>query len=483
MIVLAMSILLLASMVCMLYFSRKAVKEEATLNAQQTLDGTISRIDNVLLSAEQTAGNFYFMMLPHLNQPEQMYKFSRELVESNPFIIGCAIAFEPGFYEEGKEFMAYYHRTDEYDPTLVRSETFGYSRYTQQAWYKQPIQTGKSGWMNPMSDVEGVTEPIVTFGIPIHQSGSEKPIGVMGIDVSLKLLSDVVLASKPSLHSYSILFDGDGTYIVHPDTSKLFHQTIFTQEEYKMEDGLKEAADAMLRGESGYRPFMMNGAKQFIFYKPFTRLAVKGRSMETLNWHVGIVYPKEDVYGEYDNLLYYVFALAIVGLILMYILCHVIIRYMLHPLKLLTTSAQRIAEGKFDERIPASHHSNEIGHLQDNFRAMQQSLAVNIGEMEQQKVTLQKRADELKKAYNDIKKADRMKTAFLHNMTNQMITPAAQIDKDVSTMFASTTSTDGILTLTEDVQKNGEAITKLLNDLINMSEEEMRKEDSYENED
>jgi nitric oxide reductase large subunit len=58
MIVLAMSILLLASMVCMLYFWRKAVKEEATLNAQQALDGTISRIDNVLLSAEQTAGNF-----------------------------------------------------------------------------------------------------------------------------------------------------------------------------------------------------------------------------------------------------------------------------------------------------------------------------------------------------------------------------------------------------------------------------------------
>ena len=111
---------------------------------------------------------------------------------------------------------------------------------------------------------------------------------------------------------------------------------------------------------------------------------------------------------------------------------------------------------------------------------MQQSLAVNIGEMEQQKVTLQKRADELKKAYNDIKKADRMKTAFLHNMTNQMITPAAQIDKDVSTMFASTTSTDSMLGLTEDVQKNGEAITKLLNDLINMSEEEMRKEDAYE---
>ena len=480
MIVLAMSFLLLASMVCMLHFSRKAVKEETLLSATQTLDGTIARIDNVLLSVEQATGNFYFMILPHLNEPDMMYKFSEELVKSNPFIIGCAIAFKPGFYEEGKEFMAYYHRISEYDSTLVKSETFGTSRYTQQLWYKQPMQTGKPGWINPMTDVDGVTEPIVTFCLPIQQDSEN--VGVIGIDVSLNLLSDIVLSSKASRNSYCILFDGDGTYIVHPDSSKLFLQTIFSQKEYKTEPGLKEAADAMLRGESGYRPFTMNNAEHFIFYKPFARTTVKGRSMEELNWHVGVVYPKEDVYGEYNNLLWYVLAIAIIGLILMFILCHVIIRHMLKPLKLLTASAQRIAEGKFDEQIPDSHHTNEIGHLQDNFKAMQQSLAVNIGEMEQQKAILQEREEELKRAYNDIKKVDRMKTAFLHNMTNHMITPAAQIDKDVSTLCAPSASTD-TLNLAENVQKNGDTITKLLNDLINMSEEEMRKEDAYENED
>ena len=480
MIVLAMSFLLLASMVCMLHFSRKAVKEETLLSATQTLDGTIARIDNVLLSVEQATGNFYFMILPHLNEPDMMYKFSEELVKSNPFIIGCAIAFKPGFYEEGKEFMAYYHRISEYDSTLVKSETFGTSRYTQQLWYKQPMQTGKPGWINPMTDVDGVTEPIVTFCLPIQQDSEN--VGVIGIDVSLNLLSDIVLSSKASRNSYCILFDGDGTYIVHPDSSKLFLQTIFSQKEFKTEPGLKEAADAMFKGESGYRPFTMNNAEHFIFYKPFARTTVKGRSMEELNWHVGIVYPKEDVYGEYNNLLWYVLAIAIIGLILMFILCHVIIRHMLKPLKLLTASAQRIAEGKFDEQIPDSHHTNEIGHLQDNFKAMQQSLAVNIGEMEQQKAILQEREEELKRAYNDIKKVDRMKTAFLHNMTNHMITPAAQIDKDVSTLCASSASTD-TLNLAENVQKNGDTITKLLNDLINMSEEEMRKEDAYENED
>jgi signal transduction histidine kinase len=37
-----------------------------------------------------------------------------------------------------------------------------------------------------------------------------------------------------------------------------------------------------------------------------------------------------------------------------------------------------------------------------------------------------------------------------------------------------------MVSLAENIQKNGDTITKLLNDLIDMSEEEMRKEDAYE---
>ena len=182
-------------------------------------------------------------------------------------------------------------------------------------------------------------------------------------------------------------------------------------------------------------------------------------------------------------MVFHVLMIALIGLILMYLLCRFIIRYMLKPLKLLTTSAQRIAEGKFDEHIPASHQSDEIGHLQDNFSAMQQSLAVQISEQEQQKQTLYERGEELKKAYDDTKKADRMKTSFLHYMTNQMISPAAQIEKNVSTLLTQSASSEEICNLAENIHDSGETITKLLNDLIKMSDKEMRKEDAYENED
>jgi nitrate/nitrite-specific signal transduction histidine kinase len=144
---------------------------------------------------------------------------------------------------------------------------------------------------------------------------------------------------------------------------------------------------------------------------------------------------------------------------------------------MLTESAQRIARGNYNDPIPMSHHHDELGRLQDNFQQMQQSLASHIGELEQLTATLQERGDELRKAYDQAQKADRMKTAFLHNMTNQMVGPAGAINKDVAALSASGHEADAqeMNRLTDDIQQNGNAITCLLNDLLHLSDEEEKK--------
>ena len=112
MVVFAMAILLVASLAVMLHFSRKAVKEEAINKAAQTLEGTVERIDNVLLSIEQTTGNSFFSMLPYLNNPDRIHTFARKIVETNPAVAGCAIAFKEDYFPGHKRFMAYYHHAD-----------------------------------------------------------------------------------------------------------------------------------------------------------------------------------------------------------------------------------------------------------------------------------------------------------------------------------------------------------------------------------
>ncbi len=120
MIVFSVATLLTTALVVMLLYSRQVLKTEARQNAEQTLEGTVRQIDNILLSVEQASGNIYWDMLMHLDEPERMWAYATALLESNPYITGCAIAFEPYYYEKyGQYFMRYVHRTRDCDKGLV----------------------------------------------------------------------------------------------------------------------------------------------------------------------------------------------------------------------------------------------------------------------------------------------------------------------------------------------------------------------------
>lgn len=483
MVVGAIAFLLLASLGVMFYFSRKTVKEEALNYAVQTLDGTVRHIDNILLSVEQATGNMYFYVLPHLNEPQRLNDFCCKLVEANPYIVGCAIAMEPNYYPGKEYFMAYCHRSGNSPVTdkeseLIRSDTFGNRPYTEQTWYKEAMEKGRTCWIDPLKEEDTEDEALTTFSIPFYNAQG-KCIGVMASDVSIALLSKVVLDAKPSDNGYCTLLGRNGSYIVHPDTNKLFHQTVFTQTKNGADPSVLEAANAMVNGETGYKYFKLNGLDSYVFYKPYEQAVVPGRAMDKLGWSVGVIYPEDDIFGEYNQLFYDVLGIAIAGLLLLFVLCTFIIHHMLRPLNLLSNSAKRIAEGEYNENIPETHRRDELGRLQGNFRQMQQKLATHVNELEQVKATLNERGERLHETYRMAKEADRMKTAVLNNMTNRMIAPTNAIENDVYHLHHSfkKISQEEADDMTDSIQKHGEDITKLLNQLIADSESDTRKEE------
>lgn len=488
-----MAILLMSSLGVMLYYARKSLKQEALQRVSQTLDCTVRHLDNVLLGAEQTVGNFYFLLWPYIDSKEKMLLYSRMIVESNSSIVGCAIAFERGFYEPGEAFMAYYHRSD--DSTIVRSDDFAGGSYTEQPWFTEVMQTGKPGWMKPLTDdyglppavadgqILGVAKTIdindeatavTTFSLPIYRMFSTKPVGVVGVDVSLKLLSRIVQSGSPSATSYCMLLDESGTFIVHPDSSRLFSHNVFKM--YASNPSVSSAAKAMMSGSTGYMQFRKDDADYYVFYSPFRHSAVRGRAVSEQKWSMGMVYPKDAIFGDYNRLIYYVPGIAVMGLLLLFLLCRVIIHRQLQPLNMLTESAQRIAHGHYDETVPSSRQNDEIGRLQDNFSKMQQSLARHIAELEQLTRTLKERGERLRVAYERAKKADRMKTAFLHNMTNQMVGPAEAIENDVKELVKDAQAVTASTALADRIQQNGRTMAELLDNLLILSDEEKGKE-------
>ena len=486
-IVLPIAILFMASLFVMLYYARQAVRHEAEQKALQTLEGTVQQIDNILLSVEQAAGNIYWNLMPYLSQPDQVRMFSHNLVQSNPYIVGCAIAFEPGYYQQkGEDFMAYYHRTntDTKDSSaIIQSHSFGDRPYHQQSWYADPIKTGKAVWLNPLKDIKADCEPIMTFSLPIYGTDGQR-VGVLAADIALSMLSKIVLAAKPSPNAYCTLLDADGSYIVYPDKEKLMYHKVTQQYDEHTDPTLKEAAQAMLSGETGSRFFLKNGQPYHVFYKPFQRTLVPGRSDERLGWSVGIVYPEDDIFRDYNHLYFYMLSIAMIALLLLFVLCWVYTRRQLLPLRALTQSAQHIANGHYHEPIPDSKQQDEIGHLQRNFQQMQQSLSQYIGHLEQLTVTLQQQGEEMSRAYDKAQEADRMKTRFLHTMTNQMVAPASTIDLCVKTLSEMKPDEDPaeINRLADEIQQQGTVITQALNNQLDLSNErpEERAVDGYE---
>ena len=480
------AVLLLVSLAIIFSFSRQELREKAMRNSENTLEATVQNIDHVLLSVEQSAGNVYWEVMAHVNEPDRMLNYSRRLVEGNPYIVGCAIVFKPNYYPDQELFMAYIRRkghsvTTDASSELVVRETFTDRPYTEQVWYTEPMTLGRACWTNPLKNEDSEDEPLLTFCLPIFDRGG-KPIGVLATDVAIELLSQIVLAGKPSPNSYSTLLSSNGSYIVHPDPEKLKKQNVFSQFVKGTDASLRLAAKAMMNGESGQQHFVMDGQKWYVVYKPFLRSEVVGRTRDHLGWSVGVVYPDDDIFGDYHRLLYLVLVIAMIGLLLACVVSSLYTHRKIEPLNMLTRAAQKISEGQYDMTIPDTERDDEIGQLQGDFQQMQHSVVSQITELERMSSQLKERSKELQQANHQAQEADRMKTAFLHQMTNQMLEPANVLGNNVSTICQNyhTISIEDATREIESIRQNGNTIIELLDNMIHTADSETGKEDAHE---
>ena len=481
-------VLLAITLVAMFQFAHKALKDEAMSNAEQTLDATVQQIDNILLSVEQTTGNVYVELIRHLDQPERMLTYAQKLVESNEYIDGCAIVFRPDYYPGRHLYMAYMHRqcADEsvkgLTRPLVAQETFTDRPYTEQRWYTEPMKSKRACWIDPLKNSETECTPLITFCLPIYDKNREC-VGVVGVDVKIELLSQIILAVKPSPRGYATMLARNGSFIVHPDEHKLSMETVFAQMQEGADASVQEAAEAMLNGQEGEKPFMMNGELWHVFYKPFKRTEVPGRAMEPLAWSVGVVYPVDDIYGDCNRLFNYLIAGSAMALLVLFVLLWIVISRQLKPLEALTNSAREIAAGHYDQPLTDTHRDDEIGELQESFNHVQRSLTSYIRKQRRLNNTLRERGEVLAEAYESVKQSKKVKNKFLHFMTNQMVEPAELLDRSVTRLC----NDYGDMTLEEAtrevevIEEESKTIVDLTDQmLLTATQNETGKEDAYE---
>ena len=354
--------------------SRDAVREEAVNHAMQILDKTSLRVEGILNRVEVASNMTTWLVQRHPDKPDSMFVYSRGMLLNNPDFYNCSIAFEPYYFEDkGRYFSAY----TKHDGDSIRTIQGGSDKYQYffMDWYLMPMLLDKPCWTEPYMDYDVATntsEMVTSFCQTIKDHHGQK-IGVINTSLSISWLSQTISATKPYPNSYSIMIGLGGTYFVHPDTTKITRQTIYTQTIEKPDTALEALGHAMQRGEEGMKHMIIDGEDSYVFYKP---LGQTGCSM-------AIVCPEKDVFSSFNRLRQSVMAIVIIGLLLMLYLFIRIITRELHPLRRLAQEAETIASGQCESELPDCQRIDEIGQLSHSFADMQQSLVKYIEELKE----------------------------------------------------------------------------------------------------
>ena len=354
--------------------SREAVRQEAISHASQILDKTSLRVEGILNRVEVASNMTKWLVLRHPDKADSMFVYSRSMLANNPDFYNCSIAFEPYYFKDkGRYFSAYTkHIGDSLRTIQGGSDSYQYF-FTD--WYLMSTLLDKPSWTEPYMDLDVATntsEMVTSYCQTIKNKDGQK-IGVINTSLSISWLSNTISATKPYPNSYSIMIGRGGTYFVHPDSTKITRQTIFTQTLEHPDTAKVALGHAMQRGEEGMKHMNIDGKDCYVFYKP---LGNTGCSM-------AIVCPEKDIFSGFDRLRRSVMAIVITGLLLMLFLFIRIITRELSPLRRLAHEAETIASGHFDAELPDFERIDEIGQLSQSFGNMQQSLVKYIEELKE----------------------------------------------------------------------------------------------------
>ena len=352
--------------------AREAVHQEAISRATQILDKTSLRVEGILNRVEVATQMTEWLVQRHPDKADSMFVYSRGMLLNNPDFYNCSIAFEPyHFKDKGRYFSAYSMMSGDSIRTIQGGSD--HYQYFYMDWYLMPTLMDRPCWTEPYMDFDAPTNSyeMVTSYCQAIKDKAGQPIGVINTSLSLNWLSKTISETKPYPNSYSIMIGRGGTYFVHPDTTKITRQTIFTQTIDNPDTAMTALGHAMQRGEEGMKRMDIDGTDCYVFYKP---LGQTGCSM-------AIVCPESDIFGGFNRLRHIVWAIITVGLLLMLVFFIRIITRELRPLGQLAQETETIASGQFDAQIPDLHRTDEIGQLSHSFAGMQQSLVRYIEEL------------------------------------------------------------------------------------------------------
>lgn len=366
--------------------AHKLIAEEAETSAERLLDATIKDIEKSLMEIEAAVQVTGWIADGRKDDPEALYYLTSEVVKRTDKIVGCAIAFSP-YYFEGQYFFSPYSYRDR-ETGEVHSKQLGNPSYDYffMDWYQIPALSGKPCWSEPYFDDGGGSYYMTTYSFPLKDKRGQV-YAIVTADVSVDWIAEILETVRPYTSSHASLVSRSGAYINIDNNSSMVGETVFSTLKYVSDDRNNEIDSlviTMMSGQKGMRRYSRGANVSFAVFGPLAN-----------GWILSISCDYREVLARTSQMQILLIFIGLIGLMLIFIFCYMIIRKLTEPLTTFSYSALRIANGDFNAVLPEIKSNDEIRELRDSFDYMQHSLVDYISNLKTTTAVNERFASEL----------------------------------------------------------------------------------------
>ena len=292
----------------------KALNAETNVRYSGLQSYVASELCRTIKGMELSAENVFNEVEKHLVSPDAVIAALESESNLNPDVRGYFAAFEPEFFKEkGRWFEPYVHHSDssKFEMTQVGSARHD---YTQSKWYVRAKNLKMPFWSDPYYYYDGtnISGHYCTYVKPVFDSEG-KLACVCGADITFEWLSKELLniddrsrnakqvniyRLKRNFDFYSVVFDKDGTCLVHP------------------QDKIVVITDEVILGNlnnhvGGVVEMDICGVPSVVYYGP----------IEGLDWTVAVIASKSDLQKPFTYMSIILALIAVIGIVAVWFIC------------------------------------------------------------------------------------------------------------------------------------------------------------------
>ena len=334
----------------------KGIQEDITKLANTQLQQASVSIDSFLqkpgVIVRDTAGLF----LRTTSSVEHQQQELNELIKDDPSIY-CLYFADTVPMDQGGSFIS----SDGWIPDN------DYDKSTRD-WYAAAVKASALILTDPYVD-ETTGSLVTTVAMAAREGGFLK--GVVGIDIMLDTMNEVVQKLRLSKGGLSFIIDKNGDYLTNEDASKILNANFFN--DYPALKGCKSELGST-----------------FVDLKAGGGYYLAGSPIEKSNgWIFVTVGKSSELFEMLKKTIFIITTMAIVGVVVSLLIAFVLATGIVRPIKTVDTTVNQIASGNADltQRLPVDSN-DEIGSLETGFNKFVEKLQEIISQIQCSKENL-----------------------------------------------------------------------------------------------